>query len=371
MATELDYYEILEVSRNADSETIKKSFRKLALKYHPDRNQGDKDAEQKFKEINEAYQCLSDKNKREIYDRYGKDGLNNAGFSSGFGEGFSGFEDVMGDIFDSFFGGGRTSSRRRKKPIDNYDLDIEILVDLEFKEAVFGTQKELKYKIKKPCKECDGTGGEKTTCDYCGGRGQISQRQGFMSFVQTCPKCGGHGEMLKSKCPKCGGKGYEEIEQNFKFNIPKGVDTGIKIRISQKGNLSKDGSYGDLYAVIRVKEDDKFVRDGDDVYLEVPVFITQAMLGETIIIPTLDGQKELKLRVGTQDKEQFVLENEGIENLRTKKRGNLIAQISIKMPKKLNENQEKLIKELGKSFGIEPNKMVEESMFDKIKGWFK
>ena len=192
-----------------------------------------------------------------------------------------------------------------------------------------------------------------------------------MSFVQTCPKCGGHGEMLKSKCPKCGGKGYDEVEQSFKFDIPKGVDNGIKIRISQKGNLSKDGSYGDLYAVIRVKEDDRFVRDCDDVYLEVPVFITQAMLGETIIIPTLDGQKELKLRVGTQDKEQFVLENEGIENLRTKKRGNLIAQISIKMPKKLNENQEKLIKELGKSFGIEPNKMVEESMFDKIKGWFK
>lgn len=367
-----DYYEILGVTRDASGDDIKRAFRKLALKYHPDRNQGDKEAEHKFKEINEAYQCLCDDQKRAMYDRYGKDGLNMGG---GFGSGFGGFEDIdLGDIFSSFFGdgfGGRSSSRSRS--VDNYPLDIEIGIIVDFKDAVFGVEKELNYKRKIPCQSCNGTGGEKQTCQTCGGRGQISQKRGFMSFVQTCPHCHGEGEVLKTKCSSCNGKGYKEEEVSFKFDIPKGVDNGIKIRLSGKGNLSKSGDYGDLYVVIRVKDSNKFVRDGDDVYVEVPVFITQAMLGETISIPTLYGTKELKLRVGTNDKEQFVMEGEGIENIRTKKKGNLIAQVAIKMPKKLDTNQEKLIKELQSSFGIKSNETIkeEDGFFDKVKAKFK
>lgn len=365
MAVEVDYYEILGVSRDADSDTIKKAFRKLALKYHPDRNQGNKEAEQKFKEINEAYQCLSDDEKRSLYDRYGKDGLN---ASSG---GFSGFEDIdLGDIFSSFFGGGFTSSRQQRN-MDNYPLDVETLVRVEFMEAVFGVTKELAYKIKKPCSSCNGTGGKKKTCHHCGGKGQISQRRGFMSFVQTCPYCNGSGEVIEEKCTICNGSGYQEEEVNFKFDIPKGVDTGIKIRISGKGNLSRSGMYGDLYAIIEVKEHDKFKRHGDDVYLEVPIFVTQAMLGPTIKIPTLEGETELKLHVGTKDREEFVFNEKGIENIRTKRAGNFIVIVDVKMPKKLNEEQEKLIKELSESFGIQTSQIMEESVFDKIKGWFK
>lgn len=367
-----DYYEVLGVSKDASDDEIKKAFRKLALKYHPDRNQGDKEAEQKFKEINEAYQCLGDRQKRDTYDRYGKDGLNGANFSSGFG----GFEDFdLGDIFSSFFGDGFGSAgSSRKRNIDNYPLDVEVNITVDFKDVVFGVEKELKYKMKKPCKKCNGSGskdGKKETCSTCGGRGQISQRRGFMSYIQTCPTCKGSGEIIKEKCDECNGIGYEEENISLKFNIPKGVDTGLKIRISDKGNLSKNGNYGDLYVNIIVKEDKKFVRHGDDVYIEIPIFITQALLGENIEIQTLRGKQELKLHVGTKDKEQFILENEGLENIRTKNLGNLIVQVSIKMPKKLDEKQEKLIRDLQDSFNIKNNQIIEENLFDKIKGWFK
>ncbi|NLK67136.1 MAG: molecular chaperone DnaJ [Campylobacteraceae bacterium] len=366
MAVEISYYEILGVERTADADTIKKAYRKLALKYHPDRNQGDEEAEQKFKEINEAYQCLSDKEKRAMYDRYGKAGLNGGG-------GFGGFEDIdLGDIFSSFFGGGfGGGARRQRRNLDNYPLDVETGVVIEFMDAVNGVKKELKYKIKKPCSTCDGTGGTKKTCSHCGGRGQISQRQGFMSFVQTCPYCAGGGEIIEEKCETCRGSSYEEEEVSFEFDIPKGVDNGIRIRIAGKGNLSKSGEYGDLYVVMSVKNHEIFERHGDDVYLEVPIFITQALLGSTIKIPILNGEMDLKLHVGTKDREEFVFSGKGIENIRTKRAGNFIAIVDIKMPKKLNESQEKLIKELGESFGIKSDEMMEEKLLDKIKGWFK
>lgn len=364
-----DYYEILGVSKTSSAEEIKKAYRKMALKYHPDRNQGDKEAEENFKKVNEAYQVLSDEQKRANYDRYGKAGVENGGGFSGFG----GFED-LGDIFESFFGGGFGASSKRQN-LDKYDLDVEISTTLEFKEAVFGVNKEIKYKIKVPCKDCEGTGAKdkkRQTCSHCGGKGKIAQRHGFMNFVQTCPHCEGSGEVIKEKCPTCKGKTYQEESVNFKFDIPKGVDNGLQIRIAQKGNVSKNGDKGDLYVNIKVKEDKYFYRDGDDLFIEVPVLFTQAVLGESIIVPTLSGKEiELKLHIGTKDKERFSIENEGVENIRTKKVGKLIVQINLKMPKKLTEEQTKLLVELQNSFGIKHSDSEEESLLDRIKGWFK
>ncbi|AII15013.1 DnaK system heat shock co-chaperone [Campylobacter iguaniorum] len=364
---EFDYYEILEISRDADGDTIKKAYRKLALKYHPDRNQGDKEAEEKFKKINEAYEVLSNEEKRGIYDRYGKDGLNSSG-------GFGGFEADfdLGDIFSSFFGGGFNGTKSKRS--DKYNLDLEVGIRLEFYEAVFGCEKEIKYKYKTPCKTCNATGakdGKKATCSHCGGRGKISQRQGFMSFVQACPYCSGTGEQIKEKCKDCYGNGYNEIEANITINIPEGVDDDMRIRVAGKGNVgTKDA--GDLYVRISVKEDENFVRHGDDVYIEIPVFFTQAMLGESIKIPTLRGDTELKLGIGAKDKEQFVFENEGIKNTRTKKNGRLIAQISINTPKKLTDEQKELLEKLQNSFGIKSGESSDgDGIFDKIKSWFK
>lgn len=369
---EEDYYEILGISRTASGDEIKSSFRKLALKYHPDRNQGDKNAEEKFKKINEAYQILSDPQKRSTYDRYGKSGLN------GMGGGFGGFEDFdLGDIFSSFFGGGFTSSaRNRRRNTDNYELDIEIPLTLTFKEAVFGVKKEINYKIKIPCEKCNGTGakdGKKVTCPHCSGSGKISQRQGFMSFIQTCPYCSGSGEIAKEKCSHCNAKGYEEESTSATINIPAGVDNATKIRVSSKGNLSASGISGDMYIRISVKDDEYFIRNNDDIYIEVPVFFTQAILGATLNIPNLKGEKlELKLPVGAHDKQQFIFNNEGVVNLRSGLKGRLIAQISIKTPKKLSSQQIELLEKLEATFDVKSDhdNSLEDSILDKIKNWF-
>ncbi|QKF92633.1 molecular chaperone DnaJ [Campylobacter sp. CCUG 57310] len=368
---EIDYYEILEISKTSDQETIKKAFRKLALRYHPDRNQGNKEAEDKFKLINEAYQVLSDEEKKSIYDRYGKSGLQGGmGGFSGFGADFD-----LGDIFSSFFGGDFGGTIRKKRSLDKYPLDFEISIGIEFNEAIFGIEKELEYKVKKPCASCKGTGskdGLHQTCPHCHGRGRISQQRGFMSFVQECPYCHGTGEVVKERCGKCSGVGYEEEKHSVKINVPAGVDDGMRMRVSGKGNVSVDGSRGDLYVNISVEPDEHFVRNGNDVYIEIPVFFTQAMLGETITIPTLKGTTELKLPIGAKDKQQFVFENEGVKSINSKKVGRLIAQISVQTPSKLNDEQRELLNKLQASFGIEGGKSsADESVFDKVINWFK
>ena len=367
---EINYYEILEISKTSDSETIKKAFRKLALKYHPDRNQGDKEAEEKFKLVNEAYQVLGDDDKRRIYDRYGKAGLESGGGFGGFSADFD-----LGDIFSSFFGGDFSGGSKRKRNLDKYPLDFEVPVNIEFNEAVFGIEREIEFKIKKPCQSCKGTGSKDGTykpCPHCGGRGRISQQRGFMSFVQECPYCNGTGEIVKDICDRCDGAGYDEEKQSVTINIPAGVDNGMRMRVAGKGNVSIDGSRGDLYVSISVRPDEHFIRNGSDVYIEIPVFFTQAILGETITIPTLKGSTELKLPVGAKDKQQFVFENEGIKSVNSKKFGRLIAQISIKSPNKLTDEQVETLKKLQASFGVEGGKVgSDESVFDKIKGWFK
>ena len=375
--TEMDYYEILEVSRDCTGAELKKAYRKLALKYHPDRNPDDKEAEEKFKLINEAYQVLSDDEKRAIYDRYGKEGLQGQGAGGGFGN--ASMDDIM-DIFNSMFGGGGGFGggfgRSRRDPSQKYALDLEMELPLKFNEAVFGCEKKIDITYKTYCRDCDGTGakdGKLSTCDYCGGQGQIMMRQGFMTFTQECPKCHGMGKKIEQKCPTCHGKGYETKEDTVTIKIPAGVDSGNRLRAQGYGNEAKNGQRGDLYLVFYVEEDEHFVRNGNDVYIEVPVFFTQAILGETITIPALKGELELELKQGTKDREQFVFEGEGIADVHSGRKGRLIAQIKMVLPQKINDEQRQLLEKLQESYGVEsrPHKSTFESAFERIKGWFK
>lgn len=373
---DLEYYEILEISKDADSGAIKKAYRKQALKFHPDRNEGDKEAEDQFKLVNEAYQVLSDSEKRATYDRYGKAGLDSQGFSH-----FSdmNYEDVMGDlgsIFESVFGGGFSSGGGRQRKQRKYALDTEAQVDLAFNEAIFGCSKEVKFTYKKPCEDCNGTGssdGNKSTCKDCGGKGQVFYRQGFMTYSQTCPACNGKGTIIKNPCKTCNAKGYSEEKDTVKIDIPEGIDNGNRIRVTGRGNIDESGEKGDLYILASVAEDEHFVRHNDDIYIEVPLFFTQVALGESITIPTLRGDTEFEIPMGAKDKQQFVFKAEGVKNVHTNERGNMIAQIMIKYPKKLTTEQRETLTKLQEDFGIEssPQEASFEGVVDKIKGWFK
>lgn len=376
--TELDYYEVLEVNRECSGAELKKSYRKLAMKYHPDRNPEDKEAEEKFKQINEAYQVLSDDEKRSLYDRYGKAGLEGQGMGGGFGS--TSMDDIM-DIFNSMFGGSGGFGgfggfgQARRDPGQKYALDFEIELPLKFNEAVFGCEKEIDITYKVPCEECEGTGakdGKLETCDYCGGHGQVVMRQGRMQFAKTCPKCHGEGRKVAEKCPSCNGKGYQTKEETITINIPAGVDSGNRLRAQGHGNLAKNGRRGDLYLTFIVEEDENFIRNGNDIYIEVPVFFTQAVLGETITIPTLDGETELELKQGTKDKEQYIFEGEGVADVHSGRRGRLIAQVKMVLPKKINDEQRELLEKLQESYGVEskPHKSTFESAFDRVKSWF-
>lgn len=372
--TDVDYYELLEVSRDADKSTIKKAYRKMAMKFHPDKNPGDHEAEENFKAVNEAYQVLSDQEKRSIYDRYGKSGLEGHGQGGGFsGGGFDDLSSVFEEMFGSAFSGGGSSRRQRKSY--NYNLDIAVEVSLEFNEAVFGCNKEVKYKYKTACKPCKGTGakeGKLSTCPTCQGQGQVHSRQGFMTFAQTCPTCQGSGQAVKASCKSCSGTGYDEVNDTFKVDIPEGVNDGMRIRVSNKGNIAPDGSRGDLYLQVSVKEDSHFVRHDDDIYFEAPIFFTQVALGGSIKVPGLRGELELEIPAGAKDKQQFTFKNEGVKSVQGYGKGNLVVQIKIEYPKRLNDEQTELLEKLQDSFGVEskPHETSFESMFDKVKNWF-
>lgn len=370
---EINYYELLEIQKNADKESIKKAYRKLALKYHPDRNQGDSEAEAKFKLINEAYEVLSDDEKKAIYDRYGKEGLKGR-----VGGGFSDFAfDDLGDIFSSFFGGGFSNSRtsKRKRKDDKYEADFALSLNISFKEAVFGSEQKLNLRYKSPCPKCKGSGskdGKTQTCTKCEGKGQVGVRQGFMTFVQTCPDCHGEGLMIKDKCQECRGEGYEELSEEVQVKIPEGIDDGMSLRVSSKGNILKDGSRGDVFVQVSVEEDETFIRDEDDIYIKFPVFFTQAALGQKIQVPTIRGQAEIELPIGAKEGQAFVLQNEGVKNLRSGKLGRQIVQIELVFPQSLSEEQSLLLEKLGESFGIKDGVHHEQKgFFDKIASWFK
>jgi molecular chaperone DnaJ len=373
---ELSYYEILEVSRDADKATIKKAYRKMAKKYHPDKNPGDKEAEHMFKLCNEAYQCLSDDQQRSIYDRYGKEGLQ--GMGGGGGASHAGFDDlgaIFEEMFSGFGGGGR---RRGRNPADmeKYPLDMNVDMYISFQEAIFGCEKEIKYTYKKACQACKGTGakdGKLSTCPQCKGQGQVYMKQGFMTFSQTCPVCHGTGSSATEKCKKCSGSGYEEINEKITISIPKGIDSGNRLRVSGKGNIGKNGHRGDLYVTFEVKPDKHFIRNDNDVYIEIPVFFTQAIKGDILTIPSLTGELELKLDIGTKDKQRYTFRGEGIEDVHGHGKGDLIAIVNIQYPKKLNDEQLELLEKLQESFGIEskPHEGVLDSVIDKMKSWFK
>ncbi len=372
--TELDYYEVLEVTKDCSGAELKKSYRKLAMKYHPDRNQGDKEAEDSFKVVNEAYQVLSDDEKRSIYDRYGKEGLEGQGMGRG-GFGGANMDDVM-DMFNSMFGGSGGFGKTRRDPGQKYALDFEIEVPLEFHEAVFGCKKDIDMTYKTSCEPCEGTGAKDAkveSCDYCGGQGQVLMRQGPMQFAQTCPKCQGQGQTIKEACGSCSGKGYNIKEDTVTVTVPAGVDSGNRLRAQGYGNEGKGDQRGDLIITFAVKEDENFVRNGPDIYIEVPVFFTQSILGETISIPTLDGEIDLELNKGTIDKEQYVFPGEGVVDVHSGQKGRLVAQIKLMLPKKINDEQKELLEKLQESYGVEsrPHKNTFDDAFDRVKSWFK
>lgn len=368
--SEIDYYELLEITRSADKSSIKKAYRVQAMKYHPDKNPDDKEAEEKFKAINEAYQVLSDENKKSIYDQYGKAGLEGQGGGGGFSS--AGFGDI-GSIFEEMFGFGGNERQARKSY--SYNLDIAIELSVDFNEAVFGAKKELNYSYKLACEDCKASGAKDaklSTCSHCHGQGEVHTRQGFMTFAQTCPHCQGSGKEAKNKCQTCRGKGYKEVKDSFSVDIPEGVNNGNRIRVSNKGNVAPDGERGDLYLQIAVQEDKHFIRNNDDIYISVPLFFTQVALGASIKITGLRGELELKIPQGTKDKEQFKFRNEGVKSVQGYGRGTLVVQVEIRYPKKINKEQKELLEKLQVSFGPEsmPSNSVFDSMFTKVKKWF-
>jgi len=348
MTTKRDYYEILGVDRNADGNEIKAKYRKLALKHHPDRNPGDKEAEEKFKEAAEAYEVLRDTEKRKIYDQFGHEGLQGTGFS-----GFGGFEDIFssfGDIFDDFFGfGGRRSRTAARRGSDlRYDLTIS------FMDAARGVEKEIDIEKLETCPTCGGDGCAAGTspedCRYCGGTGQISRTQGFFSIRTTCPQCRGQGRSIPHPCNECRGIGQVERAKRVSVRLPAGVDTGSRLRLTGEGETGTHGGPpGDLYVFVRVTPHEFFRRDENNIVCQIPISIVQAALGDTIEVPTLNGTKPLEIPKGTQSGDILRFKGEGIPFLRGRGKGDQIIQVLVKTPTHLNKKQESLLREFAKA----------------------
>ena len=367
-----DYYEILGVSRDAGKDEIKSAFRKKARELHPDVNKAP-DAEEKFKELGKAYETLSDDDKRALYDRYGEEGLSNAGYSNAgpFESGFGG----LNDIFEAFFGGG--FSRRYENPdAPRRGDDLRINIQLDFKEAIFGIEKELHISHEETCKTCNGTGGkagsQPTTCQTCGGTGKIQQVQqtllGNFSQISTCPKCHGKGKVYAESCPDCHGNGVKEIEKKIKVKIPAGVDNGTKIRVSGEGDAGKNGGpAGDLYVVILVKEDDYFIRKGNDIYTILNISFPQSALGDRVTVKTLEGEKIITVPQGTEHDKIITIKGEGVPFIGTNRRGDHHVVVKLAPPKSMSE-EEKLLYE--KLFELSKGKKPQERIIDKVKNAF-
>jgi molecular chaperone DnaJ len=359
-----DYYEILGVDPSASDEEVKRQYRRLAMKYHPDRNPGDREAEDHFKAAAEAYSVLSDPERRRVYDRYGEEGLKGTGFT-----GFSGFEDVFtsfGGIFEELFGG------RPGRPMAEAGSDLRYDLQLTFIEAVFGRDVDLDIPGQAECPKCQGTGSEPgfrpENCNMCGGRGQVTRAQGFFRISTTCPRCGGAGTTITHPCPECGGNGEVPQVRKVQVHVPAGVDTGARLKLRGEGERGRRGGPpGDLYVVVHVAPHEVFEREGDDVFCHLELTLPQAALGAKLKVPTLEGEEELTIPPGAQSGQTFRLSGKGVPHLRHRGRGDEIVQVSVTIPADLTKRQQELLEEFDQ---IEAEKKKEGGGFWKraIKG---
>lgn len=372
--TKTDFYEVLSVSRDASDQELKTAYRKLAMQYHPDRNPDDPTAEEKFRECSEAYQILSDPEKRAAYDRYGHAAFSNGGAGGG-GNPFGGAQD-LGDIFGDIFGemfnmggsGGRKASRVQRGRDLRYDLT------LEFEEAVFGKEKEITIRRMETCTDCKGTGAAKgkapVTCTQCGGRGQQRFQQGFFSVARTCSVCGGTGTLIVDPCQTCRGETRVQKEHSILVKVPAGVEQDTRIRYQGEGEAGKfAGPAGDLYVVLTVKAHKFFERDGDDLHCVMPISFPQAALGTELEIQTLEGPATIKVPEGTQSGKEFKLKNKGVPHLNSYGKGDLIVEIRVQTPGKLTKSQKELLRQLSETMVVE-NTPTSRSLFSKMKEMF-
>jgi molecular chaperone DnaJ len=376
-----DYYDVLGVAKEATPEEIKKAYRKQAVKYHPDKNPGDENAEKRFKQISEAYDVLGDDQKRQTYDRYGKDAVNGAGM--GRGGGFSSMEDALrtfmgafggggGSIFDSFFGGGGGGGGHSHA---RQGASKKISIELTYEEAVNGVEKEAYITNLKPCDVCDGSGAASQdairTCQQCGGQGQVIQNRGFFSMSMTCPQCQGEGQTIVDACKACKGQGRKKEKNKVKIKIPAGVDTGMRLKMSGYGDVGEyGGPAGDLYVFIQLKKHEIFERDGDDVYVDLPLGFAEAALGCKKELPGLKSkQSRLTVPAGTQSGKIFRVRNEGFPNVHGQGRGDLLVRVVVETPCNLSQEQKELLEKFAETEGSQnlPNK---KSFLDKLKVFF-
>ena len=383
MASKRDYYEILQVSKTVSAEEIKKSYRKLAVQFHPDKNPGDPSAEEKFKELGEAYDVLSDAEKRPAYDRYGHaafaQGGGGARGGGGFHDPFDIFRDVFGGngggagagIFEQFFGGGggRSQAEDRNRGADlRYDLQINL------EDAAKGCEKEIEVEKMERCNVCNGSGGDAgakaVTCRGFGGRGQVVTARGFFQVAQTCSRCRGTGQLIDKPCKRCSGEGRAEAPARIKLRIPAGIEDGSRLRSSGQGESGvRGGASGDLYVVVHIKEHEVFEREGNKLFCEVPVGFPVAALGGEVVVPTLDGKASLKVPAGTQGGTVFKLRGKGMTELNSTTVGDLLVRILVEVPTKLNGEQRKKLEELAELMGKE-NTPLYERFFEKARSFF-
>ena len=365
-----DFYDILGVQKNASDDEIKKSYRKLAMKYHPDRNKDDKEAEKKFKEATAAYEALKDPEKRAAYDQYGHDAFRQGGM--GGAQGFGDFAGGFSDIFEEFFGGGFGGSSRQRGPQRGNDLRYNMSITLQ--EAFSGKKPQIRIPSYESCDLCSATGSaDKTgpsTCSTCGGHGKVRSTQGFFSIERPCPTCGGEGSSIKNPCLKCSGTGQVKKQKTISVTIPAGVDTGTRIRISGEGEPGQRGAgNGDLYIFVEVQKDKLFEREEENIFCQIPISITTAIIGGEVEVPTIEGKKaRLNIPAGTQSDTQFRLKGKGMSILRQTRRGDMYVETNVEIPVNLNNKQKAIVKEFEKEGGTsKKHSPKSQSFFSKLK----
>ncbi len=370
-----DFYDVLGVAKNASEAELKKAYRRLAMKYHPDRNPDDADAVEHFKEAKEAYEVLSDPQKRAAYDQFGHAGVDPAAGGAGFRTGGAGFGDIFDDIFGDIFGGG---GRRGGGERAYRGSDLQYNLELSLEEAVFGTEVKIRVPRQVTCEECDGSGARKgtrpETCPTCGGVGQVRMQQGFFSVQQTCPRCRGSGQLISDPCGNCQGQGRVQEQKTLSVKVPAGVDTGDRIRLSNEGESGLNGGPpGDLYVQIHVKPHKLFGREGDNLLCEVPIGFATAALGGELEIPTLDGRVKLRVPSGTQTSKLFRLRGKGVKPVRGGPEGDMICKVVVETPVNLTKRQEELLKEFDESVAAGQGKHAPQAhgWLDGVKSFFE